>query len=121
MKVAKFTTCLFLIGTLGVIGCQSDKKANLNGRWELKYGELNGQPAPLLEKMYFQFEGKNVTTNFNEAVTDETTPYEFKDLRIIKKSNPAIEFEVTNFSDSTLEMTTALRGFDFKLVLQHIQ
>lgn len=121
MKVTKLTTCLFLIGTLSFIGCDSDKKASLNGRWELKYGELNGQPAPLLEKMYFQFDGKNMTTNFNEATTDETTPYLFKDQKIIKKTNPTMEFLVTSFTDSTLEMTTELRGFDFKLVLNHVQ
>jgi hypothetical protein len=120
MKVAKFTTCLFLIGTLGFMSCNSDKKTNLNGRWELKYGELNGQPAPLLDKMYFQFDGKNVTTNFNEATTDETTPFVFKDSKIIKQSNPTMEFAVTSLTDSTLEMTTELRGFDFKLVLNHI-
>ena len=119
MKVTKLTTCLFLISSIGFISCESDKKASLNGRWELKYGELNGQPAPLLEKMYFQFDGKNVTTNFNEATADETTPYELNESKLLKKSNPAVEFEVTTLSDSILEMTTELRGFDFKLVLHH--
>ncbi len=120
MKVTKFTTCLFLITTLGLSGCESDRKAALKGRWEMKYAELNGQPAPLLEKMYFQFEGKNVTTNFNEATIEETTPYEFNDDKIIKKSDPPIEFEVTSLSDSILEMKTEMRGFDFKLVFSHI-
>ena len=119
MKVTKLTTCLFLISSIGFIACDSDKKASLNGRWELRYGELNGQPAPLLEKMYFQFDGKNVTTNFNEATADETTPYELNESKLLKKSNPEVEFEVKTLSDSILEMTTELRGFDFKLVLHH--
>ena len=119
MKVTKLTTCFILISSFGFIGCDSNNKASLNGRWELKYGEINGQPAPLWEKMYFQFDGKNVITNFNEATMDETTPYEFKDLKLIKKSNPDVEFEVTTLSDSILEMTTEMRGFDCKLVLHH--
>lgn len=99
----------------------SDKKANLDGRWEMKYGELNGQPAPALEGMYFQFEGKNVTTNFNETAMDETIPFQFKESKIIKQSNPSVEFDVVSLTDSTLEMTTELRGYDFKLVLNHVK
>lgn len=85
----------------------------------MKYAELNGQAAPLLERMYFQFDDKQVTTNFNEAAVDETVPFEFEESIITKKSEPIIEFEVISLSDSILEMTTAMRGFDFKLVLQH--
>ncbi len=123
MKFAKFTTCLLLISALSSVGCLSDseKKVSLQGRWEMKYAELNGQPAPLLDGMYFQFDEKNVTTNFNEATQAETTPFLYKDSKIIKKSVPNVEFDVTNLSDSILEMTTELRGYDFKLVLQHVQ
>lgn len=123
MKVAQFTTCLLLLTTISFVGCLSDseKKVSLNGRWEMKYAELNGQPAPLLDGMYFQFDEKNVTTNFNEATQDETSPFLFKDSKIIQHSEPSVEFDVTNLSDSTLEMTTELRGYDFKLVLQHVK
>lgn len=119
MKVVKFTTCLLLINTFCIIGCVSDseKKVSLNGRWDMTYAELNGQPAPMLQGMYFQFDEKNVTTNFNEATQPETTPFIFKDAKIIKESDPSVEFEVINLSDTTLEMTTELRGYDFKLVL----
>lgn len=122
MKAIKFTTCLLFISSIGFIGCNTDgdKKASLNGRWEMKYAELNGHPAPSLEKMYFQFDAKNLTTNFNEATTDETIPFLYKDSKIIKQSNPTIEFEVTSLTDTILEMTTQLRGYDFKLVLNHI-
>ena len=123
MKTVKFTTCFLLISTVVLIGCHtdSDKKSSLTGRWEMKYGELNGQPAPALQGMYFQFDDKNVTTNFNESAVDETIPFEFKDSKIVKKTNPNVEFEVTTLTDSLLEMTTELRGYDFKLVLNHIK
>ena len=83
----------------------------------MKYAELNGQPAPALERIYFVFDDKNLTTNFNETTTDETTPFDVKDGTLIKKSEPKVEFNIKNMTDSTLEMTTELRGFDFKLVL----
>ena len=123
MKVVQFTTCLLLLSSISFIGCLSDseKKVSLNGRWELTTAELNGQPAPLLEGIYFQFDEKNVTTNFNEATQDETTPFLFKDSKITKNTQPSVEFDVTNLSDSTLEMTTELKGYDFKLVLQHVK
>ena len=123
MNTAKFTTCFLLLSTLSFLSCNndSDKKANLDGRWEMKYGELNGQPAPALEGMYFQFDAKNVTTNFNETATDETIPFQFKESKIIKQSNPSVEFDVTALTDSTLEMTTELRGYEFKLILNHVK
>ena len=123
MKVVKLTAGLLLLNTIFITSCLSDsnKKVSLNGRWEMKYAELNGQPAPMLEGMYFQFDEKNVTTNFNEATQPETSPFLFKDSKIIKESNPRVEFEVVNLSDTSLEMTTELRGYDFKLVLHPVK
>ena len=111
---------LFLSITLiSLASCNGDdaKKVELNGRWDLKYAELNGQPAPSLERIYFDFNKDNLTTNFNEATTDETTLFELKGAKIVKKSTPKIEFNIESQTDSLLELTTELRGFDFKLVL----
>ncbi len=123
MKATNLITCLLFFSSLLLPSCQSDsdQKDKLNGRWEMKYGEFNGQPAPSLERMYFQFDGKNMTTNFNEETTDETIPFQLKESKIIKLSNPNMEFDVLSLTDSTLEMTTQLRGFDFKLLLNHIK
>jgi hypothetical protein len=123
MKVTKFTTYLFLLSSIAITSCQfdSEQRNKLNGRWEMKYGEFNGQPAPALEKMFFQFEGKNMTTNFNEATTDETIPFSLNETKITKLSNPNMEFEIVSLTDSTLEMTTQLRGADFKLLLNHVK
>jgi hypothetical protein len=111
---------LFLSITLIILAsCNGDgaKKVELNGRWDLKYAELNGQPAPSLERIYFDFNKNNLTTNFNEATTDETTPFELKGEKIVKNSTPKIEFNIESQTDSLLELTTEMRGFDFKLVL----
>ncbi len=111
---------LFLSLTfISLLSCNGDetKKVELNGRWDLKYAELNGQPAPSLERIYFDFNNGNLTTNFNEATTDETTPFELKKEKIVKNSTPKIEFNIESQTDSLLELTTEMRGFDFKLVL----
>jgi hypothetical protein len=116
MKIIHITLCFTLIA---LVSCGNDasNKANLNGHWDLKYGELNGQPAPSLEHIHFDFNNGSVTTNFNEATTDETTTFELKKETLIQNSQPKMEYTITNQTDSTLEMTTEMRGFDFKLVL----
>ena len=116
MKIIHLFLCLT---TLNFISCKGDdtKKINLNGRWDLKSAELNGQPAPSLERIYFDFNNDNLTTNFNEATRDETTPFEVKEDKIIKKTSPKLEFSIQSQTDSVLELTTEMRGFDFKLVL----
>ncbi len=116
MKIFHLFLSLTLI-TLASCNGDDAKKIQLNGRWDLKYAELNGQPAPSLERIYFDFNNDNLTTNFNEATTDETTPFELKAEKIVKNSTPKIEFNIESQSDSLLELTTEMRGFDFKLVL----
>jgi hypothetical protein len=116
MKIIHLFLCLT---TVSLISCEGDntKKINLNGRWDLKKAELNGQPAPSLERIYFDFNNGNLTTNFNEATMDETTPFELKEDKIINKTQPKLEFSIQSQTDSVLELTTEMRGFDFKLVL----
>jgi hypothetical protein len=119
MKVIQLATC-FLVGSLLFnIGCKTDAKQQtaLTGRWEMQYAEINGQPAPSLERIYFQFDKATVSTNFNEETSDQTVPFSFDGEKIVAKSATPIEFAVESLSDSTLEMTTAMRGYDFKLTL----
>jgi hypothetical protein len=118
-RIMKITHLLLSITLCSLVSCNSDesKKQSLNGHWELKYAELNGQPAPSLERIHFDFNNGNLTTNFNEATTDETTPFDVKEEKLIKNSQPKVEFNIQTQTDSSLEMTTEMRGFDFKLVL----
>ena len=116
MKIIHLFLCLT---TVSIMSCTGDdtQKTNLNGRWDLKSAELNGQPAPSLERIYFDFNKDSLTTNFNEATMDETTLFEVKEDKIIKKTSPKLEFSIQSQTDSVLELTTEMRGFDFKLVL----
>jgi hypothetical protein len=116
MKITHFLLSFALVSLVSCNGDES-KKQSLNGHWELKYAELNGQPAPSLERIHFDFDNGNLTTNFNEATTDETTPFDLKEDKLTKNSQPKIEFNILTQTDSSLEMTTEMRGFDFKLVL----
>jgi hypothetical protein len=116
MKISYLFLCLSLVSLASCNGDET-KKMSLNGRWDLRYAELNGQPAPSLERIYFDFNNGNLTTNFNEATMDETTPFELKKEKIVKNSQPKIEFRIQSQTDSVLELTTEMRGFDFKLVL----
>lgn len=118
-RIMKITHLLLSIALCSSVSCNSDesKKQRLNGHWALKYAELNGQPAPSLDRIHFDFNKDSLTTNFNEATTDETTSFDVKEEKLIKNSQPKIEFNIETQTDSSLEMTTEMRGFDFKLVL----
>jgi hypothetical protein len=115
----KITHLLLSIALCSLFSCNSDDsiKQRLNGHWELKYAELNGQPAPSLDRIHFDFNNGSLTTNFNEATTEETTTFDVKKEKLVKNSQPKIEFNIKMQTDSSLEMTTEMRGFDFKLVL----
>lgn len=107
-----------------LISCKTDTKTaqnspTFNGHWDLVNAELNGQEAPSLEKIYYEFgEGDSVKTNFTLSEQDETGTFTVKEDRMIQNTAEPIEFQIVNKTDTTLEMTTALRGFDFKIQLK---
>jgi hypothetical protein len=109
---------------MSVMSCKTDNKAlnNVNtftGHWDIINAELNGQEAPALDKIYYEFStGDSVKTNFTISEQDETGTFTVKEDKIIQNTAEPIEFQIVNKTDSTLEMTTALRGFDFKLNLR---
>jgi hypothetical protein len=109
---------------LSVMSCKTDDKAlnNANtftGHWDIINAELNGQEAPALDKIYYEFStGDSVKTNFTISEQEETGTFTVKEDKIIQHTAEPIEFQIVNKTDSTLEMTTALRGFDFKLNLK---
>jgi hypothetical protein len=110
---------LFLLAS-----CKTDTKTaqnshTFNGHWDLVNAELNGEEAPSLEKIYYEFGGvDSVKTNFTLSEQEETGTFSIEEDRLIQKTAEPIEFQIVNKTDTTLEMTTALRGFDFKLQLK---
>jgi hypothetical protein len=105
--------------TILLIGCQDDKKqAQLAGRWEVSQAEFNGQPAPFLERIYFDFAGKQLTTNFNEATTEQTAEFELNGKEITQKSTPSVKYTIEAANDTAMALLTEMRGYEFKLVLK---
>lgn len=117
MKCSYWVVCFALIG---MVSCNNEKKEVLPfvGHWDLTYGEIDGRPAPSLEKIYFEFGIDTLKTNFTATEQDETVVYKIIDNKIRQNTIEPIEYTVEEVTDSTLEMTTALRGLEFKLVLK---
>jgi hypothetical protein len=111
---------LFLVLNLFLISCGGETAniPNIRGYWRLAYGELNGKAAPGLEKIFFDFGKDSLKTNFTESESEEVATYILKENKIIHKTGRPITFDIENATDSLLEITTALRGMDFKLVLK---
>jgi hypothetical protein len=107
------------LAPLAFMACNSDtqKKNQLNGRWTLKYGEWNGQPAPMLEHVHFVFNNDSIQTNFTLSEQEESATFEIKEMKIFQKTTQPINYQIDSLTDSTLEMSTALRGAEFKLFL----
>ena len=115
-----FSNSLIFVAVMGVIACKNDRKTALPfvGHWSLTYGEINGRPAPSLENIYFEFGIDSLKTNFTQSEQEESGSFDVDEHRIIQNTIERIEYDVEEMTDSTLEMTTALRGLDFKLFLK---
>ena len=117
MKSTYWVVCFAL---MGVVACKNDRKQVMPfvGHWNLTYGEINGRPAPSLENIYFEFGIDSIKTNFTMTEQDESGTFRIKEDRIIQNTLEPIEYDIEEMTDSTLQMTTALRGLDFKLFLK---
>jgi hypothetical protein len=117
MKITGFWLSLLIV-TLWA--CKNDKKAlsELSGHWEVSQAEFNGQPAPFLERIHFDFAGNQLTTNFNEATTDQTAEFELKDKEITQKTTPIVKFTIETADDTSMALLTQMRGYDFRLMLK---
>ena len=117
IKNAYWVACFALLST---VACKNEKKhvAPLMGHWDLTYGEMNGREAPSLEKIYFEFGIDSVKTNFTVTETEESATFDLTEKRITQNTSDPIEYDIENLTDSTLELSTALRGLEFKLVFK---
>ena len=103
-----------------IVACQNDDKqrTKLMGHWNLSHGELNDNAAPSLEKVFFEFNKDSVRTNFTLSEQEESGLLIVNNKKMIQKTAEPIEYELEEITDSTLEMTTTLRGSDFRLTLK---
>ncbi len=113
-----FFACFLTIFILFLNACESKQTpSSLVGRWALKEGELNGQRAPSLENIFFEFGKDSVKTNFTVSENEESAAFTLKDSTIKQKTAEPIEYSIEEMSDSTLELLTELKGYEFRLFL----
>lgn len=117
MKNAYWVACFTV---LSIAACKNEKKhvAPIIGHWNLTYGEINGREAPSLDKIYFEFGIDSVKTNFTVSETEESAPFDMTEKKITQNTSDPIAYDIEGLTDSTLELSTALRGLDFKLVFK---
>jgi hypothetical protein len=118
--------CLQLLPLFGLLwlasACNETPKippAVIDGRWELLEGMRAQKATETLAGVYFLFDPATGTMETNLPVGAETpTPFERKDNKIIQKSAPPVEYEITGASDSTLNLSFEIRGIPFDLKLR---
>ena len=102
--------------------CSSDKAkaSQLQGVWTLASATRNGQNAESLEKVFYNFTKDSVLTNFTMKGDAEQASFKIQKDKLIQNTEPPIEYKITHFDDTSMELSTELRGFEFKLQLQKI-
>ncbi len=113
---------IFLL--LGLVSCMPEPPKNaeqlLLGHWELTKASRNGNPTNTLESLFFTFfEDGKMVSNF---------PGQFGEARYEIKENVIQQYEIDNplslkietISDSTLNLTTIIQDFRFRLSLKKV-
>ncbi len=120
MKTTK--AFLIVVSFLCMYGCKSEsaKLQKLEGRWLLRDAEDNETNVKdRMEGIFFEYDKNgNFTTNFSLAGDTTTGPFSLKSDKILLQSAEPMTFSVDEWQDSTLQISTTLRGHDFKLWLQ---
>lgn len=105
------------------IACTSDNKTNeadIVGQWNIAEATRNGKPTESLAKLFFEFQpdGK-MRTNILGAATDAS--YKLSNNQVMQReSDMDIDYEVEQLTDSVLIMSTELRGYAFRFILNRV-
>ena len=119
-RIAARIAVLFLV--FGVIySCKPEAKTNhaelILGRWDIQEATRNGKPTESLAELYFEFfEDGSMRTNLSG--TAEQAKYEISDSKISQRDSPLeADYVIESLVDSTLLLSTELRGFNFRFLL----
>jgi hypothetical protein len=113
-------TTIVLIVLVSAFSCKKeadDKSELILGRWDIVEASRNGRPTESLADLYFEFfQDGNMRTNLTGSTA--TAAYQI-DKNLIKQRNSQVDadYKIESLSDSTLILTTELRGFSFRFVL----
>lgn len=114
-----------LLAALLCVACEEDVqrfRLLLNGRWELAKALRNQKQTETLSGVYFQFgEDNKMLTNF-PAGPEEFGAFQLKQREIIQNF-PAqmVRYQIKGLNDTSLILTTEMRGSLFELQLRKSQ
>lgn len=123
---ARITVRLSLLSLLlfiSIIGCQTDSKKNASnaelilGRWDIQEANRNGRITESLAELYFEFyEDGSMRTNLTGA--SEQCKFELDNNNLYQReSKMDADYVIEELSDSSLVVSTELRGASFKFLL----
>ena len=124
MRSSFYWVCCLLAALL-CFACEEDApqiRLLLNGRWELAKALRNQKQTETLSGVYFQFgEDNKMLTNFPSG-SEEFAAFELKRREIIQNF-PAqlVRYQIKGLSDTSLILTTEMRGALFELQLRKSQ
>ena len=117
MKIALlFIACLlFLMGCSETTDSGAATRDLLLGKWELITGERNGKPTESLRGTYFEFyEDGRMATNLPIRGGEDSRFVLEANLLIQTAGELTIQYQIENLTAETLQLTTQLRGYNFR-------
>lgn len=114
----KFLALFFF---LFLISCDRFGDNNLElllGKWELKQAFRNERPTESLDDLYMEFfENGQLKTNL--MGTEEMYEFDYEKGKVIQKSIhiEPVTYTIESISDSSLILTTSLKNYNFRFVM----
>jgi len=90
---------------------------DLVGYWEIEEAFRNGQLTESLDELYFEFfQDGTMRTNISGVPAEAS--YELQGEKVLQReSEMDIDYTVQGLTDTTLTLSTTIRDFDFRFVL----
>lgn len=116
-----YPTTVFLCLAVAFAACSSEQDNTdelLIGRWEIQEASRNGRSTASLDELYFEFyEDGSMRTNISGAT--ETAKFQLESPLIMQRESKVdADYSIEEISDSTLLITTELRGYAFRFLLK---
>ncbi|MCB0687927.1 MAG: hypothetical protein KDC53_15430 [Saprospiraceae bacterium] len=121
----KFGSFAFTLATISLIwACKKNEptvdQAQLGGRWELNWAQINGAETDRLRDLYFVFL-PDTSMQTNILGSERNFKFDFDGESIKQHSDPAMEFLIKEVNDSTLTVETEIKGSIFTIYLDRSQ
>lgn len=113
---------IFISFAFLLLGCESEEEKiqqMIIGRWTLEEAQRNNRVTESLASLYFIFREEG-TMETNLLGSEEMYFYSVSPLEIVQKGTriEPIVYQIKQLSDSTAELSTSLRNFNFVFKLR---